>query len=155
MKHSFHRDDYGYEYLKSRGDNSIKETDETDWNVYTTGPWSREQALRNGFNRYDRQSTNAWVQSNRGRNERYGYSSPNDRRPHNPYWDDGRQPQQQPNGPYRLHSERDDNNQHGAGWNHNSPHSQHGDNNRTQHHGAGGYQNSPYSTPPRPPLSSR
>eukprot|EP00956_Cyclotella_meneghiniana_P024229 scaffold48375_cov60-Cyclotella_meneghiniana.AAC.2 len=167
MKQSFHRDDYGYEYLKSRGDTSIREDDDNDWNTYTTGPWRREQALRNGFNRYDRKSTNEWVQSGRGREDRYGYSSPNERRTQNPYWNDDRHTAHPSYNRYDVHSQQHPND-------HNSPHNQHGHydraqnygpggNNTSQHchydhaqnHGPGGNNNSPYSTPPRPALSPR
>jgi len=61
MAQSFHRDDYGYEYLKSHGDKSIRDSGDIDWNLYTTGPWRTELALRTGFRRYNQKSTDEWV----------------------------------------------------------------------------------------------
>ena len=61
MLHSFHRDDYGYEYLESQGDKSCRpRKEDTDWNLYTTGPWKRERSMRDGFNRYDNSPMNDW-----------------------------------------------------------------------------------------------
>lgn len=116
MQQSYHRDHYGYEYNASRGDKSYRDKSNTNWNDYTTGNWKREQALRDGFQRYDKTPINEWMQKGMNRHVRLAtkeeydesnkrhfnfssYESPRSKRPQDSGHHDGTTPNIRPTPP--------------------------------------------------------